>query len=502
MRLCTLPLLALAACGLAAGTNVHTQSAPFKVVCYYGSWAVYRPGDGRFDVEDIDPLLCTHAIYTFAGLDAATHTIKSLDPWNDLYDNYGKGAYLRFTALKERNPQLKTLLAIGGWNEGSEKYSEMTASPEHRKIFVASCVEFLRKYGFDGLDLDWEYPAQRGGKATDRDNFGHLVRELSDALVPQDLLLTAAVGQSRATIDGAYNMLQLAEYLDIINVMAYDYHGTWDPFTGHVAPLYGSSQDIKHGGGYEDLNVNFTIHYYMQGGVPASKLAMGLPTYGRGFLLDDPTRHGLYAPARQPMPACPYTRDAGFCGFAEICQMLGEGGWTSVTDAEQQSLYMYKGDVWVGYDDLVSIKRKVDLIRSLGLGGGMVWSLETDDLHNRCGLGTALPFLNAVWTELNGDIPTPSPAPPEPTTSPGPTPGPTPSPTPGPTPSPPGPTPTRVCQKEGLNPDPQNKCSAIFYECEHVGANWRVTEMECAPGLVFDSQHDACSWPQQTPECQ
>lgn len=61
------------------------------MACYYGSWAVYRPGQGKFDVEDIDPFLCTHVLYAFAGLQESTGTIISLDPWNDLYDNYGKG---------------------------------------------------------------------------------------------------------------------------------------------------------------------------------------------------------------------------------------------------------------------------------------------------------------------------------------------------------------------------------------------------------------------------
>ena len=95
-----------------------------KMVCYYGSWAVYRNGNGKFDVENLDPSLCTHLIFGFAGLES-NNTIKVLDPYNELYDNYGKGAYLRFTGLKKVNPALKTILAIGGWNEGSTKYSKV-----------------------------------------------------------------------------------------------------------------------------------------------------------------------------------------------------------------------------------------------------------------------------------------------------------------------------------------------------------------------------------------
>lgn len=136
------------------------------MVCYYGSWAVYRPGRGKFDVEDIDPTLCTHLIYTFVGL-GSDGKVKVLDAWNDLEEDYGLGAFKRFVKLKQRNPMVKTMVAIGGWNEGSTKYSKMVTDDGLRGTFVQSAVKFLQKYGFDGLDIDWEYPNQRGGKPTD-----------------------------------------------------------------------------------------------------------------------------------------------------------------------------------------------------------------------------------------------------------------------------------------------------------------------------------------------
>ena len=108
------------------------------MVCYYGTWAVYRPGNGKFDVENIDPFLCTHIIYGFTGL-GSDNTIIPLDPWNDLYDNYGKGAFLRFTGLKRQNPSLKALVAIGGWNEGSTKYSQV-------RVVIVNIKNLLLKY--------------------------------------------------------------------------------------------------------------------------------------------------------------------------------------------------------------------------------------------------------------------------------------------------------------------------------------------------------------------
>ena len=96
-----------------------------------------------------------------SGLDENTYTIQSLDPFNDLYDNWGKGAYQRFTGLKVINPQLKTLLAIGGWNEGATKYSQMASTPQRRTLFIQSALDMVLEHGFDGLDLDWEYPGKK-----------------------------------------------------------------------------------------------------------------------------------------------------------------------------------------------------------------------------------------------------------------------------------------------------------------------------------------------------
>lgn len=129
-----------------------------QVVCYWGTWANYRPKAGKFTPEDIDPSLCTNLIYSFVGLDSETNAVKSLDPWMDLEENYALGGFKKATDLKYSYPDLKVTIAIGGWNEGSKKYSGMAKDPMKRKQFVESAVLFLKKYNFDGLDLDWEYP--------------------------------------------------------------------------------------------------------------------------------------------------------------------------------------------------------------------------------------------------------------------------------------------------------------------------------------------------------
>jgi len=80
-------------------------------------------------------------------------------------------SYQRFNALKQKNPELRTLLAIGGWNAGSIPFSNLVADPVKRRNFAVHAADFLEEWGFDGLDLDWEYPAARGGIPDDKKNF-------------------------------------------------------------------------------------------------------------------------------------------------------------------------------------------------------------------------------------------------------------------------------------------------------------------------------------------
>ena len=127
--------------------------------------------------------------------------------------------------MKKINPKLKTLLAIGGWNEGSTKYSEMAAKPAARRKLIESAVEYLKKYKFDGFDVDWEYPNQRGGKPEDKANFVTLLKEFKEEFSKHGFLLTAAVAAAAPSVDLSYDVPGVSKYLDFINVMAYDLNG-------------------------------------------------------------------------------------------------------------------------------------------------------------------------------------------------------------------------------------------------------------------------------------
>jgi len=350
------------------------------VVCYLSTWAVYRPSRGSYSIDNFDPNLCTHVVYAFSGLDSQTDTIKSLDPWQDLKDDYGKGGYEHLTSLKKTHPHLKVTLAVGGWNEGSKNYSIMAADPNRRKRFVKSASDFVRKFEFDGLDLDWEYPTQRDGEPEDYKNFVHLVKELKEELKPHNLILTSAIGASKKTIDEAYNILELSKYLDFLHIMCYDYGGSWDKRITANAPLHSD----------DELNVEATIKHLIKLGASPSKIVMGVPFYGRTFITN---LEGNYGDASTDVGfQGPFTRENGFLGYNEICTMLSNltSKWISSWDAAtSQAIAKFKDETSgetkvVVYDSTRSIARKMRFAMKNNLAGVMTWSIDTDDFLGDC----------------------------------------------------------------------------------------------------------------------
>lgn len=493
---------------------------PYKVVCYLGSWSYYRPKGGSFSPEDINPHLCTHINYGFMKL--SNNKITLFDPDLDDGDenwesglNWGHGFLRRVDHLREYNPNLSHLVSIGGWNEGSDKYSAMVSSASNRKIFVKSVLDFLQKYDLDGLDLDWEYPSMQAageadrkpGRAQDKADYIELLKELHEAFEKHGFLLTAAVSAGKPTIERAYDIPNVNKYLDFINLMTYDFHGTWDGVTGFNAPLHYQQNAT---GMAKEFTVQYATEYWLEHGMDAKKIVLGLPLYGHSFHLDDASNHAVGAKATKPGDKGPMTEEAGMLGYNEYCKMLKSGQWTTQWSDQFSVPYAYKGNQWLSYDDKKSIDKKLDYLLQKKLGGAMVWSIDTDDFKGECGV--KYPLMKTISKKLNnidgpdehipishyttphsghkhtdddGDEPTTKKPHGHHTKEPH-----TDGPHPGRTTSKPNNGSKFVCKSAGWFKDPTDETK--FHECVQVNDHLKDYEFSCPEGSKFDEHLHIC----------
>jgi len=367
-------------------------SAEYKVVCYYTNWAQYRPEGGEFWPKDVDPTLCTHMIFSFGTITSGGE-LATFEPNDD--EVIGQ-----LMDLKKVNKNLKILFAIGGWNQASKGFKDIVASDASMKHFVETTLTFLAKYGFDGLDLDWEYPglAERGSKPAHKRAFTKLCETLHATFKAQSppLLLSAAVAAGKWYASQAYEIAKIAKVLDFIDVMSYDLHGSWERKAGiHTALLPRSEEQ----GADRTLNVAGAIDIWLQGGCPPEKLIMGMGMYGRSFKL------ASWAP-KDPKPGSPvqgaglegkYTGEKGFVAYYEVCDYI-KRGYTVKYHSEHKAMYAYslKDHNWVGYDNPKTLAIKLDYLKTKGLGGAMIWAIDLDDWSGKfCDQGK-YPLLNTI----------------------------------------------------------------------------------------------------------
>ena len=385
-----------------------------KIVGYWIEWGIYgrnyQPADTPFEKV-------THLNYAFAKLNA-DFTIAPFDSYaateknypGDTWDQPLRGCYNQLNnVLKRQHPHLKTLISVGGWTL-SGLFSDAALTEQGRTTFANSCVSFIRQYGFDGIDIDWEYPCGGGletniARPEDKQNFTLLlakVREKIDAASKEDgkeYLLTVAVGAGLDKIAntevGAYH-----QYVDWINVMSYDFFGAWDlSQTGHHAgfawnPAAGKSFTQKH------YNMRTALDAFLAAGVPSEKIVPGLAFYGHAWKGVGATNAGLFQSATGVPPGTWDDWSSGATGvndFTQIEEFLSSGGYARYWDPIAKAVWAYHptqhGGHFVSYEDTQSIGVKADYAREHNLGGFMFWEITAD--RNQT-------LLNAVLDQLGG----------------------------------------------------------------------------------------------------
>ncbi|KAF8374593.1 hypothetical protein PRIPAC_81022 [Pristionchus pacificus] len=416
-------------------------AAPLIHGCYFTNWAVYRPEPAKFTPEKIPVGLCTHIFYAFAAVNIATYEAKLTDSWSDIDLKSMSGVQ----SLKKKQPGLKTLLSFGGWTESASGiYAKVASDPVKRSKFVKSAWVLANSNGFDGIDLDWEYP-----DAANKANFVSLIKELKSQSGGK--LLTAAVSAGAATINAGYDVPSFEKYVDYLTVMSYDFH-------------FGSEPKIAHQGAYSETIAAMNI--WNQKGMPKNKLLMGIGAYGRGW---NAQTCALGAAGNGAIAAQAITKEDGYAAYFEIANMGGktistpEGAFLEATVNGQK--------VCIGFDDRNSIFKKTDFIKKNGFAGAFTWTIDFD--------GPGFPLHNAIKDGLSGGSFAPVPVPiPSATRVPIPIPSATtkktnPAPIPAPAPS------GGKCTHETMR---ANANKAKYDQC--LWGGWQTRD--CPPGTIFD----------------
>ena len=342
------------------GIRVQSQQI---IVGYYPAWKSYE----GYTPDKVDVSKLTHINYAFANI-GPDYRISMGYPDKD------PSNFEMFNELKKINPELKVLISVGGWN-WSGRFSDMAATEENRLKFADSCVEFIAKYGLDGIDLDWEYPVVGGLETNskspnDKQNFTMLLKEIREKLDARELkdnkdyLLTIAAGVNGTYISNT-EADKFHKYLDYVNLMTYDMHGPWDTYSDFNSPLFDNNdQSFQY-----KISIDSSVRQWLNTGLPSDKLVVGVPFYGYKYDILNNDNEGLY---QGHISSSALSYDA----IEE--QYLNNPEYTKKFHEESLVPWLYNEKTFISYDDSKSIALKAEYIREQKLGGAMIWELSQD----------------------------------------------------------------------------------------------------------------------------
>ncbi len=378
-----LPTFPLLAALLALIPSAFAAAPP--IAAYY---------DGRIPVAKIPASQLSDVIYAFA------------EPGDDLLclepTAKQKKTFAQLRRLRTNHPHLRLLVSIGGWN-AAPQFSDIALTVDSRAAFAKSCIErYVVQQGFDGIDLDWEFPVHGGtnkSRPADRKHATQLVRAFRRQLDTlgkahhRDYLLTIATPAGRWQKGGAYavtdsyNLAAIAPHVDWFNVMTYDMNNIFSPVTGFNTPLKANPHDPTPDPARKWDNIEAAVAFYKAHGVPAGKIMLGFAFYGRGFKGVSSANAGRYSK---------YTGGYPEVGWRKIrSQFLTDPAWVRHWSKSAQAPWVYnaKKDIFFTYDDPMSMAIKAKFARRAHLRGAMIWVLGEDDAQHS--------LLNALASHLS-----------------------------------------------------------------------------------------------------
>ncbi|QIX02022.1 hypothetical protein AMS68_007539 [Peltaster fructicola] len=352
-------------CGTGSG------SVGKRTIGYYESWSSTRTCQ-KVNPEDLNLDGYTHINFAFAFFDPSSFAIAPMDGTSGQL-------YNRFTNLKTKRPGLQTWISVGGWSftdpgPTRQAFSTMTSSQGNRASFISQLTKFMDSYGFDGVDLDWEYPQadDRGGVAADTANYVSLVKEMRAAFGTR-------YGISM-TLPTSYWYLQhfdlagIQPNIDWFNLMAYDLHGVWDAESKYVGPYLATHTNITE--------IDLGLDLLWRAGVDSSKVVLGQAFYGRSFTLKDPgcsTPNGV-CQFTGGANAGPCSNAAGILDNREIADIISSKNVKPELDKTAGVKWItWDSNQWVSYDDADTFAIKRDFANNRCLGGLMVWAMDQVD---------------------------------------------------------------------------------------------------------------------------
>jgi chitinase len=258
----------------------------------------------------------------------------------------------------------RVVLVVGGDHDAATRgFSAMSSRSDTRQRFVREVVELVQVHGYDGVDIDWEFPET----TDDRRNLTTLIWELRTALPVRATLSLA--GPASDWFGRWFDLPALVPHLDWVGAMSYSLHApSWSEVSGHNAALFSPAGVAPfHWSASEYLSLDSAREYHLSRGVPPDKLLLGIPFYGHRFdgASDIHQHHGSTA--------------GGAMNYAEIAPLIG-AGWTRHVDTAAGVPYLRRegGPGVISYDDAASVRAKCSYVGARDLGGVIVWHLGGD----------------------------------------------------------------------------------------------------------------------------